>query len=130
LPTGATCSFAPASVNLQGSSPGTSTLSIGTTARPITTGSVNSGSKRFYAVWLVLPGFAVLGVGFGGDRRRRRIAGLLFLCVIGALLFQPACSSSSTAPPTSGTQAGTYNITVTATSGSDSKSQGIQLSVP
>jgi hypothetical protein len=131
LGTGMSCSPSPASVNLQGSSPGTATLSIGTTARPISTGGVSSGSKRVYAVWLVLPGFAVLGLGLGGDRRRGRIVGVLLLCVVGALLlFQPACSSSSTAPPTSGTQAGIYNITVTATSGGDSKSQGIQLSVP
>jgi len=131
LPTGATCSFAPATVNLQGSSPGAVTLSLGTTARPISIGSVNSASKRFYAVWLVVPGFALLGVGLGGERRRRRFAGLLLLCMVGALLmFQPACKSSSTAPPSSGTQAGTYTITVTAASGSDSKSQSIQLTVP
>jgi uncharacterized repeat protein (TIGR01451 family) len=128
---GMSCNPAPATVNLQGSSPGTATLSIGTTARPITTGSVSSASKRFYAVWLAVPGFTLVGVGFGGGFRRRRIIGLLLLCVVGALLlFQPACSSSSTAPPSSGTPAGIYNITVTATSGGDSKSQGIQLSVP
>ena len=131
LSTGITCSASPATVNLQGSSPGTATLSIGTTARPITTGSMSSGSKHFYAVWLVLPGFALLGVGLGGDCRRRRIVGVLLLCVVGALLlFQPACSSSSNAPLTSGTPAGTYSITVTASSGLDSKSQTIQLTVP
>ena len=130
LPTGTTCSFSPSPVNLQGSSPGTSTLSLTTTARPITTGSLGSASKRFYAVWFAVPGLALLGVGFGGERRRR-IVGLLMLCVVGALLlFQPACSSSSTAPPSTGTQAGTYPITVTAASGSDSKSQTIQLTVP
>jgi len=130
LSTGMSCTPSPATVNLQGSSPGTATLAIGTTARPITTGSLSSPSKRFYAVWLAVPGLAVL-VGLSGDRRRRRIWGLMLFCALCALLlFQPACSSSSTAPPTSGTQAGTYNITVTAASGSDSKSQGIQLTVP
>ena len=131
LGTGMTCTPAPATVNLQGSSPGTATLSIGTTARPITTGSVSSASKSVYALWLAVPGFALAGVGLGGDRRRRRIVGLLLLWVVGALLLlQPACSSSSTAPPTSGTPAGTYNITVTAAANGDSKSQGIQLTVP
>ena len=132
LPTGATCSFSPSSVNLQGPSPGVATLSISTQARPITTGRAKFGSRRFYAVWLAVPGLGLLGVGIGSDRRRRRILGILMLCMLFALLLlQPACSSSSTAPPTTGTPAGTYPITVTATSGtSDTKSQGIQLTVP
>ncbi len=132
LPTGATCSFAPSTVNLQGSSPGAVTLSLSTTARSITTGSViPASSKRFYAVWLGVPGLALLGAGFGRDRRRRRILGLLLFCALWALLvIQPACSGTTPAPPTSGTPAGTSTITVTAASGSDSKSQGIQLTVP
>ena len=132
LPTGATCSFAPSTVNLQGSSPGAVTLSLSTTARSITTGSVIlASSKRFYAVWLGVPGLALLGAGFGRDRRRRRILGLLLFCALWALLvIQPACSGTTPAPPTSGTPAGTSTITVTAASGSDSKSQGIQLTVP
>jgi uncharacterized repeat protein (TIGR01451 family) len=132
LPAGAACSFSPSSVNLQGPSPGAATLSISTQARPIVTGSAKFGSRRFYAVWLALPGLGLLGVGIGGDRRRRRILGIVMLCMLFALLLlQPACSSSSTAPPTTGTPAGTSNITVTATSGtSDTKSQGIQLTVP
>jgi uncharacterized repeat protein (TIGR01451 family) len=130
LSAGITCSPSPATLNLQGSSPGTATLSIGTTARPITARTIRSASKRFYAVWLAVPGLALLGVGWGGNRRRR-IAVLVLLCALGALLlFQPACSSSSNAPLTSGTPAGTYSITVTALSGLDSKSQTIQLTVP
>ena len=46
------------------------------------------------------------------------------------LLLQPACSSTTTQPPVSGTPAGTYTITVTATSGSDTKSDTITLTVP
>jgi uncharacterized repeat protein (TIGR01451 family) len=131
LSAGITCSASPATVNLQGSSPGTATLSIGTTARPITARTIRSQSKRFYAVWLAVPGLALLGAGLGGNRRRRIAGLLLLLCALGALLlFQPACSSSSNAPPTSGTPAGTYSITVTALSGLDSKSQTIQLTVP
>jgi uncharacterized protein DUF11/beta-propeller repeat-containing protein len=131
LPTGAACSFAPSTVNLQGSSPGAVTLTVSTTARPIVTGSVIPASKRFYAVWLGVPGLALLGAGFGRDRRGRRILGLLLFCALWALLvIQPACSGKTTAPPTAGTPAGTSTITVTAASGSDSKSQSIQLTVP
>ena len=51
-------------------------------------------------MWLVLPGLTLLGVGVGGDRRRRRILGVLLFCALFAmLLLQPACSSSNTQAP-------------------------------
>jgi hypothetical protein len=46
------------------------------------------------------------------------------------LLLLPACSSKNTQAPVSGTPPGNYTITVTATSGTDTKSQTITLSVP
>jgi hypothetical protein len=45
------------------------------------------------------------------------------------VLFQASCSSSSTTSTTSGTPAGTYNLTVTATSGSATRTQQIVLVV-
>jgi hypothetical protein len=78
---------------------------------------------------LVIPGLTVLGMG--SDRRRRRIMGMFVVCALFALLLLlPACSKSSTQTPGSGTQPGNYTITVSATSGSDTKSQTISLSVP
>ena len=50
--------------------------------------------------------------------------------IVGLLLLQPACSGSSTQAPVSGTPAGVYTVTVTATAGSDTKSQNVTLSVP
>jgi len=77
----------------------------------------------------MIPGMAL--VGMGGNRRRRRILGTLMLCTLFALLLLvPACSSSKTQTPVSGTPAGNYSITVTAAAGTDSKSQTIGLSVP
>jgi hypothetical protein len=115
-------------VKLTSVSGATSTLNIVTTARPITP-AASIFVRRFYAVWLVFPGLALLGIG--GDRRRRRVAGILMLCTIfSMLLLVPACSSTKTQTPVSGTQAGNYTVTVTASSGSDSKSQTIGLSVP
>jgi len=56
--------------------------------------------------------------------------GLLMLSIFFALtLLQPACSSGKTQPTVSGTPTGTYSLTVTATSGSLSKSQGFSLTV-
>jgi uncharacterized repeat protein (TIGR01451 family) len=129
LPTGASCAFTNNPVSLQG--PGSSTLNIPTTVRPPTTPAASLLTRHFYAFWLILPGLSVLAVGVGGPRRRRRIAGMLFLCVtFTLLLLLPACGSQPAQAPVSGTPPGTYVITVTATSGSDNKSQTITLSVP
>jgi len=81
-------------------------------------------------VWLGIPGLSLLFVGMGGNRRRRRIAGILMLCAMSLLLLIPACSHTNQQAPVSGTPAGNYTITVTAASGSDSKSQTIGLVVP
>jgi len=129
LPTGAACNFTTQSVTLLG--PGSSTLNITTTARPIVTPAASLLRRHFYAIWLAVPGLTLLGVGVGGDRRRRRIMGLLMLSALFAmLLLQPACSSTTTQAPVSGTPAGNYTITVTGTSGGDTKNRTITLSVP
>jgi uncharacterized repeat protein (TIGR01451 family) len=133
VPTAASCNFTPSnSISLQGSSPATATLNLTTTPQSITTASSQSGLRHFYAVFLGVPGLALVGVGIAGDRRRRlRLAGLfLLLVVIAQLLPLPGCASQQTQPPPTGTPPGTYSITVTATSGSDSKSVPIQLTVP
>ncbi len=131
-PTGATCSFSPATVTLNNSSPAAPTLNITTTARPVTLPAVSLFSLRFLGIWLPVPGLALIGLGMGRDRRRRRLMGMLLLSLVcGLILLQPACSGGSNLqPPPSGTPAGTWPITVTATSGSDSKSAAISLVVP
>jgi hypothetical protein len=130
VPTQAACNFTTSPVTLQSSSPGTSTLNLTTTARPIPVPAAQSRmSGRFYVAVLVVPGLALLGAGVGG--RRRRLLGVLFvLALFPLLLLQPACSGSSTQPVVSGTPAGTYTITVTATSGSDTKNKSFTLTVP
>lgn len=135
LPTGlsgAACVFSPSSVTLNGTSPSAPTLTITTTARPVPLPAVSLFSLRFLGLWLPVPGLALIGIGMGRDRRRRRMFGLFLLCLISALiLLQPACSGgSSSQPPPAGTPAGSYTITVTATSGSDSKSAAVGLVVP
>ncbi len=132
LPTGAAFSFTTNPVTLSGNGPGATTLNITTTARPVVTPAASLASARhFYAIWLSVPGLALLGLGVGSDRRRRRIAGMLLLCALFALLLlQPACSHTATQPPVSGTPAGTYPITIAATAGSDTKNFPITLTVP
>jgi uncharacterized repeat protein (TIGR01451 family) len=128
LPTGAACNFTNSPVTLLG--PGSSTLNITTTARPLIPPVTSLLTRHFYAVWLALPGLTLLGVGAGSNRRRRRILGIFLFCALFALLLlQPACSGSNTQLPVSGTPAGSYKVTVTAASGSDTKSSSITLNV-
>jgi hypothetical protein len=72
----------------------------------------------------------VLGLR-AGSKRRSRLLGLLTLCVLLALvLLQPSCSSGGKTPPTvSGTPTGTYSLTVTATSGSFTRTVPFSLTV-
>ena len=131
LPAATTCAFSPTTVTMPSSSGASSVLSIGTTARPIVTTSIHSLTRHFYAMWLIVPGLALLGLGVSADGRRRRAFWMLLLSALFAMtLLLPACTSTTTQPPVSGTPSGTYNITVTATSGSDTKSQTVVLSVP
>jgi uncharacterized repeat protein (TIGR01451 family) len=128
LPTGVTCAFStqtiPAFTN---SSPVTSTLTVNTTAPP-KSGALRTTPKVWYATWLPISGFAL--VGLAGLSRRRRLALVGgALVVFGLIVFQPACSKSSTTT-TGGTPAGNYTITVTGTSGTAfSKSSTITLVV-
>jgi hypothetical protein len=130
LPTGATATFNPVSpINLSGTSPMTTTLNIATTARPVTTGSLLR-RHLLYATWLPVGGLSLLGLGVGASRKRRRwLAGALLGLIAGLILLQGACGSSRSTTPTGGTPAGTYTITITATSGTVSHQAAVQLIV-
>jgi hypothetical protein len=130
LPTGAACGFSPSTLTFSSSSPQSSALNLTTTARPVTTAS-NMGSLKWtgLALWLGVPGIALLGFGTGKSKRNRLLGLLLVTTLFGLVMLQPACSSSRTQQTVSGTPAGTYFLTVTATSGSFSKSAPFTLQV-
>lgn len=126
LPAATTCRPSSSSVSLSSTSGASVALNVVTTARPVTTAAGSMFDRRFYAVWLAVPGLLLFGGG-----RRRRMLGIMMLCTVFAmLLFVPACSSGKTQTPVSGTPAGSYSINVTAAAGSDSKTQNITLNVP
>jgi len=128
LPPAATGTWTTNPVTISGNT--STTLNIATTARPVQTGSLQRGGP-LYATWLPVAGLSLLGLGLGaGGKRRRWLAGAVLGLIAGIILLQPACgSSSSTAPPGGGTPAGTYQLNITATSGSDSHTVQVTLIV-
>src|SRR5713226_7853060 len=110
--------FNPTTVALSGSVSLTTTLTIVTVARPVTTGSLLRRSS-FYAAWLPIGGLSLVGLGIGaGLKRRRWLVGAVLCLIAGAILLQSGCGSSSSSATTSGgTQAGTYTITITGSAG-------------
>jgi len=99
-----------------------STLTVSTT--PVSAALAPFGfhpSGLFYAMFLPIGGMAFLGAGLGGDSRKKRLLGLLLVClVISGLVFMVACgggssTSTGTGGGSAGTPAGKYTITVKGT---------------
>jgi len=131
-PTGGTATFPNGTsfTNLS-SGPQSRQLVVNTTARVTTPASLFPVSRPFYAAFFPVSGLALLGVGIGGrnSRWRRVLMAALLGCFFALVLFQVGCGTSSTTSTTSGTPAGTYNLTVTATSGAATRTQQIVLVV-
>lgn len=125
------CTFSTTPVSLQGSSPSTVTLKISTTARTTTTVDARPTVGPIYALWMPVAGLAFVGLGFGSRVRKKKsvLGGLAFLVVATLILLQPACGGHSSSTTTTGTPAGTYTITITATSGTFSQTTPITLVV-
>jgi subtilase family serine protease len=130
-----TCSFgSTTSVVLNSATTsGTATLTISTAAPHVVSGK--SAALRPYGFgWLpasgggLLAGIFVLGVP---SRRRRHLAalGLMLLVFFAAGVGCGGGSSSGGSTKTGGTPAGSYNITVTATSGSTSRTAAVVVTV-
>jgi len=134
LPGASKSSYSSPTLSLTNPSPVSSTLTVSTTARPINIGSVRPGRGALYAAFLAFPAITFLGFGAGfgeAGKSRRRLAGLLMMCVLfGLIWLQPACSGGTTPPPQGGTPPGTYNLVITASGGTYSKNQTVQLVVP
>jgi hypothetical protein len=129
LPTGATCTETINPIPNLSSGAASTVLVINTTARVTTITDLRRSGAPFYVLWLPVSGLALLGVGMGAGRKRRLLMGLLLTGFFLLILFQPACSSTQQITTTTGTPAGTYLVTVTATSGSATRNATVTLIV-
>jgi len=119
LPTQMTCVFSPATVTASASAV-QSTLTLSTIGSTVTVASTG----------LIAFGLFLLPVRCGPDRRRQqklRLLGLFAVIVFNFGLF--ACGGRLQYTQTDGTSMGTYNVQVTATSGSISHSNTLTVTV-
>ena len=133
-PSKAACNFSTTSVT-PGATPGTSNLTIstnGSTGNGMLTPPMNGSSQIFYAFFLPLGGLAFIGAGFG-SRKNALFGSLCLLLILTGALVLPACggggSSPPPPPPNNNTPPGSYNITVTGTSGGTAHSAQLALTV-
>ena len=115
LPLLASCNFVPPTVTPSGNAV-TSTLTITTTARPVKTAMLSVPSAGAGSVFAALTGFGFLGMVIAGgstSKKRLRRYFLMLLIMLGLVATIVGCGSTRT----TGTPAGTTNVTVTATSG-------------
>jgi hypothetical protein len=122
----ATCSLAPASVTLSGTTPQSSVLTITSTAgelvqnHPTPFGWLAGGSTAFaFVLFIGLP-----------RRRRNWTAGLLILLLGVVSLGIVGCSSTPTySSPVTGTSVGAYTVTITGTAGSTVATGSVSLTI-
>jgi CSLREA domain-containing protein len=130
LPTDATCSFLPASLTPNGAAVNTN-LSIATTVHILAS---TSPSPMPGVLASGLTGVGLLGlVMVGGTTRRKRVwqTVIMSMVVIAIVAGMAGCGGGHklVPNPTTGTPAGTYTVTVTATSGTTSHTGTITLIV-
>jgi trimeric autotransporter adhesin len=108
------CSFNPPTVTVTSGTAPTSAMTITSLGPTPVTGL--RGRRIFYALWLVVPGLALVGVGATGSRRKNTLGALLLLAMAGGLLLMPSCNSAPATNSPNGeiTPNNTYTFTLTA----------------
>jgi hypothetical protein len=128
LPAASSCAFNPATLTPNGSAAST-TLTISTTARSVASARPLNGTTL-----AALASFGFLGIVFlGGASRRKRsvraICSLLMLAMTVLAIASCGGGSPPPPPPITGTPAGTFSVTVSATSGATTHTSVITLVV-
>jgi hypothetical protein len=124
LPAASSCGFNPSTLTPNGS-PASTTLTIGTTARSVASARPFSGNTLAAVL-----SFGLIGIVFLSRSRRKRGVWVLLGAMLTALAIV-SCGGGGPPPPppVTGTPAGTFSVTVTATSGATIHSSTITLTV-
>jgi hypothetical protein len=117
------CSFKPSSLS-NGS--GTATLTVSTSAPHALTGTAAPGGFRWVTAGGALVGVFLLGVP---SRRRRRVAGLCLMFIVCVFAGMGCGGSGGNGGKNGGTPAGSYTVTITATSSSPQMSHTVNVTV-
>jgi hypothetical protein len=132
LPAGASCQFSPSSIVAAGTLATTSSAITVTTMAA--TAMLRPPVHRYFAHWLAAGSFMFFSVVLlGGSRKRWPLQFLAPLLML--IMLVPACggggggSSNQGPPPNPGTSKGTYNVGVSASSGSTTSTTGFTLVV-
>ena len=111
--TAPTCSLSPSSVTVSAGETSLPTSTLTFTAAAPTKAMTQTHPGMFYAMWLPIPGLALVGLGLGRNSRRKRLLGLMLLgLLLAGLIATPACVSY-THLGNVGTPPGQYTISVT-----------------
>lgn len=126
-PAASTCSISPGSITLSGGTAANSTMTITTTARAIASAAPPRGGfgGRLLSLGLLAVGLVVAG----SSRKEQRWQPVCLMIAVAVLAGGMVACGGSSAPPPTGTPAGTYAITITATSGGTSHQSTISLNV-
>ncbi|MBI4166047.1 MAG: SBBP repeat-containing protein [Acidobacteria bacterium] len=134
-PRGASCSVSPASVRLDGTNPAPLKVSLGTTARSL--GAPQFGAHRAplqpspwaqHAV-LLLVGLMLAAVAAGSRRRSPALQRATLGAILLLALLWASCGGGGGGTPGTGTPAGTYSLTLTASAGGVAKTSTLTLKV-
>ena len=133
LPAGCTVTFSPANLT-PGVDPASTALTLKTTARPAAAGWMSAAAGLIppaLGLLLLVPALGLLflrGREIPSKPTRRRLAAAALVCL---LLFIGGCSADGdgVAPPSTGTPAGTYQVTVRGSSGNLTVSTQVTLVV-
>jgi trimeric autotransporter adhesin len=116
LPASASCSFSPASINVSGTAAVPTLLTVNTAASSMASQLRQDGGRGFGTVAYSL-GLAGLMLLWPIRRKGARLCAMLICSFALAAMGLTSCSAGSGATPTPEATTGTYNFTVTASSG-------------
>jgi len=133
VPAGAACAFSPSSIMANGiATTATSTITVTTTAAAAE--MRHSPRHIFVAQWMF--GFGLLfSLVLMGAPKRKRVSGIFMGLMMWLLLTVPGCGGSSSKPtpppppPVISTPTGVYDITVSASSGSNVSTTNFSITV-